>query len=107
MPTPPPTEVVRLVFEARAAGDVRREMSLMAPDVSFARHASESTRIEVDAHRIEPEDAEHVRVHGRMRVIEKGGITDSPAAWRITVRAGRVVDIATLDAVTTRFRRVA
>jgi hypothetical protein len=79
----------------------------MDPDVAFAHGATEGTRVEVDAHRIEPEDAEHVRVHGRMRVIEQGSITDSPAAWRITVRAGRVVAVTPLDAVSTRFRRVA
>ena len=107
MSTLPPAEVVRLMFEARAAGDVRRVRSLMDPDVSFARGSSEGVRVEVDAHRIVPEDAEHVRVQGRIRIIEQGGLTDSPAAWRFTLHGGRIVGITPLSPAAPRLRHVA
>ena len=123
----PPVEVVRLIFEARAAGDVRRVLALMDPDVRaamgptddhvvegvaavrryLARESAEGPRVEVDAHRIEPESDERVRVDGRIRVIDGGRITDSPAAWRFTVRGGRVVEIVPLDPAVHRLRRVA
>ena len=116
-----PVEVVRLIFEARATGDVRRVLALMDPDVratmgpsedvvtrgvqavqaDHARELAEGTRVEVDAHRVEPIDDEHVDVLGRIRVIEQAGMTDSPAAWRFTVRGGRVVEIAPLEATRT------
>jgi ketosteroid isomerase-like protein len=107
MSTPSPADVVRLMFEARAAGDGRRVRALMDPDVSFARGSREGVRIEVDAHRVVAEDDERVRVHGRIRVIEEGGLTDSPAAWRFTVRAGRIVAVTPLSPAAPRLRHVA
>jgi hypothetical protein len=107
MSTLAPAEVVRLMFEARAAGDVRRVRALMDSDVSFARGSTPGLRIEVDAHRIVPEDAEHVRVHGRIRLIEQGGLTDSPATWRFTVRAGRIVGLTPLSPAAPRLRPAA
>ena len=127
MPPLAPADVVRLIFEARAAGDVRRVVSLMDPNVRaamgpserlvthgadavqryLARESAAGIRVEVDAHLIEPEGDETVRVHGRIRVIERGSITDSPAAWRFTVRGGRVVEITPLAAATRRLRDVA
>ena len=102
-----PAEVVRLMFEARAAGDVRRVRALMDPNVSFARGSTEGMRVEVDAHRIVAEDDEQVRVHGRIRIIEPSGLSDSPAAWRFTVRGGRIVAITPLSPAAPRLRRVA
>jgi hypothetical protein len=52
--------------------------------------------VELDAHRIVTEDAEHVRVDGRIRVFDGGSLSDSPAAWRFTVRNGRVVGLEPL-----------
>jgi ketosteroid isomerase-like protein len=102
-----PADVVSRLFEARATGDVRRVRALLDPDVAFVRRSTEGTRVEVDAHRIVAEDDEHVRVYGRIRVIERGSLTDSPAAWRLTVRGGRVVDIAPLRSAAPRLRHVA
>ena len=102
-----PVDVVRLMFEARAAGDVRGVMTLMDPEVSFAREAPEGARIEVEAHRIEDDGPDHVRVQGRIRLITAGALTDSPSDWRLTVEGGRVVDIATVGAATRRLRHVA
>ena len=102
-----PADVVSRMFEARAAGDVRRVRALLDPDVRFASRSTEGTRIEVDVHRLVPEDDEHVVVHGRIRVFEHGTLTDSPAAWRFTVRGGRVVDIAPLGGAAPRLRDVA
>ena len=107
MPTPAPADVVTRLFEARAAGDVRRVRALLDPDVTFAGGSPEGRRVEIDAHRVVPEDAEHVLVHGRIRVIERGGLTDSPAIWRFTVRAGRVVHVAPLQTRRPRLRDVA
>ena len=107
MSLPTPEQVVRLVFEARAAGDVRRVLALMDPDVRGSFGERDGRRVEVDAHRIQADDAEHVSVHGRIRVIDGGSLTDSPAAWRFTVRAGRVVEITPLDGVRRPLRRVA
>ena len=107
MSNPAPADVVSRMFEARAAGDVRRVRALLDPDVTFASRSTEGTRVEVDAHRIVAEDAEHVLVYGRIRVIERGSLTDSPAAWRFTVRGGRVVDIAPLRSAASRLRHVA
>ena len=102
-----PVDVVRRLFEARATGDIRRVHALLDPGVSFAQPSREGSRVEVDAHRIIAEDAEHVAVHGRIRVIESGGLTDSPAAWRFTVRGGRVVEIHQLDTLASGLRYVA
>ena len=95
------------MFEARAAGDVRRVRLLMDSDVSFARGAADGTRVEVEAHRIESDGPDHVRVHGRMRLIGPGRLTDSPAGWRFTVHDGRVVEITPLPAAAPPLRHVA
>ena len=107
MPILSPVDVVRLLFEARAAGDVRRVRKLMDPDVSFARGMGEGTRVEVEAHRIESDGPDQVRVTGRIRVIADGSLTDSPASWRLTVHGGRVVEIAPLRAPAPGLRHVA
>jgi ketosteroid isomerase-like protein len=120
-----PEEVVRLMFEARAAGDVRRVLALMDPDIVavstaegrtlrgvpaiagfFERERQGRVRTEVDAHRFVADGAT-VRVHGRVRVIEGGTMADSPAAWQFEVRDGRVVRIAPLPAAAAPLSRVA
>jgi ketosteroid isomerase-like protein len=113
-----PDEVVRLLFEARAAGDVRQVLALVDPEVEaamgpgdgdlihgvvalgqyFAREAADGPRVEVDAHRLECDGAGGVRVYGRRRVIGHGTLADSPAAWHITVRDGRVTTLLPLNA---------
>ena len=93
MAAPPPDETVRLLFEARRAGDTRRVDALLHPD---ARHAfSPGSRLEVHAHRIE-RDGDAVVVHGRVREVTDGAITDSPAAWRFEVRDGIVQTVTPL-----------
>jgi hypothetical protein len=98
VPASAPDDVVRRLFEARSAGDVRRVMTLLDPAARpyFAPEPAAGLRVELDAHRFEVEDPEHVRVVGRIRVFDGGSLTDSPAAWRFTVRGGRVVRIAPL-----------
>jgi ketosteroid isomerase-like protein len=54
-------------------------------------------RTEVEAHEVEAH-GDRVDVRGRIRVIGSGRVTDSPAAWTFTVRAGRVVQIIPLAA---------
>ena len=121
-----PDDVVRLLFESRAAGDARRVLALLDPDVqvqtfpdgeivdgvaavrrTFGRGPATGPRIEVEAHRIEPEGGDVVRVYGRVRVIEHGTLSDSPGAWRFLVRGGRVVAIAPLEAPSAALLRVA
>jgi hypothetical protein len=85
-----PEDLVRQLFEARATGDVRRVMALTDPVVRSALAPVEGVRVELEAHRIEAEDAEHVHVEGRVRIINGGSLSDSPATWRVTVRGGRV-----------------
>lgn len=107
-----PATVVRMLFEARAAGDMRRVRALVDPDVpevrrlfGFAR--AEGPRVEVDAHRVEVLCDERVAVHGRIRVIDGGSLSDSPAAWTFTVRHGRVTAITPLAPARPALRRVA
>jgi ketosteroid isomerase-like protein len=116
MSPPRPDETVRLLFEARIAADLRRMMALMTPDVVMvpatgapvlvgaaavgaylARELGSRTRIEVEAHRI-CADGDRVHVYGRRRVICGGSLTDSPAAWTLTVRDGRVCGVEPLAA---------
>ena len=91
-----PIEVVRLMLEAQANGNVRRVLKLVDPEVWATIGPGGAARVEVDAHRLEAEGEESVRVDGRIRVIDGGSLTDSPGAWRFTVGGGRVLAIATL-----------
>jgi ketosteroid isomerase-like protein len=119
-----PDDVVRLLLEARGAGDVTRVMTLLAPDVELqpapgspvlrGSHAvrthlhgelATGVRVEIEPHRVEME-GDRVHVVGRRRVFERGALSDSPAAWTFTVRAGRVVRMEPL-AATAGLRRVA
>jgi ketosteroid isomerase-like protein len=102
-----PIEVVRLLFESKASGDVRRVLQLIEPDVWATIGPRGEARIEVDAHRLEEDGDEDVLVHGRIRVIDRGSLTDSPAAWRFTVRGGRVMAIVPLTARGRVVRRAA
>ena len=111
MPPPPAAEVVRLLFEARSAGDVRRICALLDPEIEatttegrryhgldgvreyFAAQA-DGARTEVCAHRIEGSGNGTVIAWGRIRVVGRGSLADSPAAWRFEVRDGVVASIA-------------
>ena len=106
----PPTDVVRSLFEAAAVRDVRRMRMVMAPDITAITVADgdvlvgadaaadrlaqllngDRRRTEVFAYRFESE-GEDVVVHGRIRIFEGGVLRDSPATWRVTVRAGLIV----------------
>jgi len=100
------------MFEAHSACDVRRVLSLTDPEIEAVTttgiryhghaevleyfHATEQgARIEVLAHHIE-QDGDDVVAHGRIRVLEAGSVSDSPAAWRFRVRSGVVTSIAPL-----------
>ena len=119
-----PDEIVRLLLEARGAGDVTRVVTLLAPDAELqaspearvlrGAHAVRShlygelaagVRVEIEPHRIEV-SGDRVHVVGRRRVFERGSLSDSPAAWTFTVRAGRVVRMEPL-AASAELRRVA
>ena len=107
-----PDQVVRLLFEARAAGDVRRVHALLDPEVRarfgyLVRESIDGMRVELDAHRIEREGADSVLVAGRVRIIDGGSLTDSPVTWRFVVRHGRVVDVLRVQSPPGRLRRVA
>ena len=103
-----PDETVRLLLEARSAGDLVRIIILLDPAVSLQpmpgeralegadavqRHIqhqlAEGVRVEAEAHRITVE-GDRVHVVGRRRVFEQGSLSDSPAQWTFTVRDGRV-----------------
>jgi ketosteroid isomerase-like protein len=120
-----PTEVIRLIFEARAQGDDRRVAALMDPDIevqalpggvvlhgvaevrdAFLRGTAGTRRVEVEAHGIESVGDGVVHVRGRVRIIDGQSLADSPAAWLMTVRRGRVAGIAPL-AAEPRLRHVA
>lgn len=112
-----PADVVRLLFEARAAGDDRQLVALMAPGITaltlgtgsvvkgvegvraFLRAESRpgARRTEVQAHRIVGQ-GDDVLVYGRIRIFEGGALSDSPAAWRFTVRDGLIERIVPLTA---------
>jgi len=115
-----------MLFEARAAGDVRRVLALLDPDIEaqtmadgdpvrgiaevrrmFGRESAGGARVEVDAHRIEQVGEDVVHVHGRVRVIERGSLSDSPGAWCFTVRHERLLAIAPLPAESAVLRHVA
>jgi ketosteroid isomerase-like protein len=114
VPFPRPEETVRLVFEARNAGDLRRVVSLLDPDIEadtivggtlrgieavreFLAAQDNGRRTEVMAHRIEA-DGDGVIAYGRVRIVDGGALADSPAAWRFVVRDGRVLSITPLAA---------
>jgi ketosteroid isomerase-like protein len=126
VPGPAPADVVRLLFEARAAGDQRGVLALLDPEIEaqaetrgasvkgvaavrrmFGRESADGARVEVDAHRIEAHGEDAVLVFGRVRVISGGSLSDSPGAWRFTVRAGRVKTIAPVIAGPAALRQVA
>ena len=71
---PSPEETVRLMFELRLPSE------------------ADGRRTEVLAHRIEAHGDE-VLAYGRLRVVDGGSLTDSPAQWRCTVRDGRVLSV--------------
>lgn len=115
-----------MLFEARAAGDVRRVLALLDPDIEaqamadgdavrgiaevrrmFGRESATGARVEVDAHRIEQVSEDEVHVHGRIRVIDRGSLADSPGAWCFTVKHGRLMAIAPLVAESPALRHVA
>lgn len=113
MPGPPPAEIVRLLFEAKAAGNLRSVCSLLDPDVDAVSsrgehyHGLDAIRafltghgrnVEVCAQKIEPEPDGSVLVRGRIRRHGPGTMADSPALWRMTVRQGRVATIVALPA---------
>ena len=118
MPGPPPAEVVRLLFEARQAGDLRRVCALLDPEIEAVTTAGteyrgldaarayftgdEGHNTEVHAHRIEVDSHGDVIVSGRVRIHGRGSLADSPAAWRMTVRDGRVTKIVALTATVAR-----
>ena len=119
-----PVEVVRLLLEAHAAGDARRMAALLDPDVEatsvggrgvhrgvedvlavFAP-AGAGRRTELAADRIVAV-GEEVSVVGRVRVRDRGTLSDSPAAWRFSVHEGRVRRIVALEVATTRREQLA
>jgi ketosteroid isomerase-like protein len=102
------------MFEARADDDRDTLLALMHPDVEaqttlgreyirgttgvlayVRREHDGGPRTELDAHRFVV-DGDEVLAYGRMRVIDRGSLADSPAAWRFRVRAGRVTHMAPL-----------
>jgi len=110
-----PVEVVRLLFEARAAGNHRRVLALLDPEVEltaivdgttyhglpavrrYLRGGEDGSHTEVQAHRF-VSDGDDVVVSGRVRVVAAGSLSDSPATWRLTVRDGRVARIVPVGA---------
>ena len=111
MPSPPPAEVVRLLFEARLSGNVRRVCALLDPDIEAVSSrgvrydgveavraflTGDGRNVETLAQVIEPDSDDRVLVYGRRRRHGRGSMADSPAAWRMTVRAGRVASIVAL-----------
>ena len=114
---PSPEQIVRQVFEARADGDVRRLAALMDPDVVarwapghevargvvaarqlLGREVVGDRRLQIDAHRITAEADDTVLVAGRIRILARDGLSDSPALWRFHVRRGRVAHVAPVGA---------
>ena len=119
MASPAPAEIVRLLFEARMAGDLRRLCALLDPEIDAVTYsgehyhgiddvrsylAAEGATTEVLAQRIEADGDGSVIARGRVRIHGKGSLADSPAAWRLTVRDGRV---ATIEALKTSAARAA
>ena len=104
-----PADVVRLLFEARAAGDDRGLIALLSPGITAmtiadgvavrgveavraylrANDRPAGRRTEVQAHRF-VSDGDAVIAFGRIRVFDDGALSDSPAAWRFTVRDGLI-----------------
>jgi ketosteroid isomerase-like protein len=101
------------MFEAHAADDIDAMLALAHPDIEadamahepirgisaallrLRRETNGGTRTEVHAHRFVV-DGDEVLAYGRLRVIDHGRLADSPAAWRFTVRDGRVTRLAPL-----------
>ena len=93
MPPSSAADVVLRVLDALERHDgarVRRLLhpALEAPDdvrLCLSCDVRGARRVELDAHRVEAA-GEEVLVHGRVRSLAEGCLTDSPACWRITVR---------------------
>jgi ketosteroid isomerase-like protein len=109
-----PVEIVRLMFEARAAGDVNGWCLFLHPEVEMTtvtgQHlvgaeevraflSREARRIETHAHRIV--QSEHgATVYGRMRIVDHGSLVDSPAVWHFRLTEGLVRGITPLPSGT-------
>ena len=65
----------------------------------FERATARGGRAKLDAHEFVTVGDE-VSVYGRIRIMDHGTLTDSPAAWRFTVRDGRVRRIVPLTGST-------
>jgi hypothetical protein len=79
-----PEDVVRMLFETPRRGDDERLITLLGMD-----GGPPGRRVEVQAHRF-VRAGDDVIAFGRVRVFQDGALSDSPAAWRITLREGRV-----------------
>jgi hypothetical protein len=103
-----------MLFDARAKRDLTLLLSLLSPDLQAETFADGEVvagrdgarsyldlrtgqdagcRTEVQAHRLLIEGDDVIAV-GRIRVFEDGTLSDSPAAWRFTVKNGLVERIA-------------
>ena len=122
MPGPSPAEVVRLLFEACSAADVKRVCALLDPDIDAvsttgvhyrgieaARRyfAAEGADTQILGQRFEEESDGSVIARGRIRRYGRGSLADSPAAWRVTVRDGRVATVHALTGAVARTRAAA
>ena len=107
-----PVEIVRLMFEARAAGDVDAACTFLHPEIratttdglTFEGMAAvrayisrAGAHVEVYAHRIEQCD-DGALAYGRVRVVDGGSLVDSPAAWRFRMDDGLVRSITPVAA---------
>ena len=108
MPLACPVEMVRLMFEARTAGDYDVACAFLHPQIEATTTAGSTLvgidavrtylvqsaqRTEVHAHRIE-RSGDGVIAYGRVRIVEGGSLVDSPAAWRFRLADGKVRSIA-------------
>ena len=102
-----PVEMVRLMFEARTAGDLEVACAFLHPQIEAtttagstfvgieavrAYLAQSAHHTEVHAHRIEPHE-DGVIAYGRVRIVDGGSLVDSPAAWCFRLADGKVRSI--------------